>query len=144
MVLLSIIFVIGPSERVEAGSYDGEDLALAILSNASWLIDSSYADTDEYGYRQAIVLSSLGTMSPTDPPTFAFFSTGIAGVDIITTYEDEPGDERGEYFEGGTNGWPRDEATLIMTLRVPMYMHYQAPIVPKGHRITQTHYTLPC
>ena len=89
MFLFSNILIIGPSERVEAGSYDGEDLALAILSNASWLINSNYSDTDEYGHRQSIVLSSLGTMSPTDPPTFAFFSTGIAGVDIITANEEE-------------------------------------------------------
>jgi len=124
MFLLSNILIIGPSERVEAGSYDGEDLALAILTNASWLVSSSYTDSDASGHRQSIVLSSLGTMSPTAPPTFAFFSTGIAGADIITTDEEEPGDERGSWFAGGTKGYPRDEATLTMTLQVPMYMHY--------------------
>jgi len=129
-ILLSNIFVIIPSEKVEAGSYNGEDLALAILANASWLIDSSYTDTDEEGHRQAIVLESLGILHPTDGDTFAFFSTGIAGVNIITTDEDddgepdEPGDERGTWFEGGMKYYPRDEATLTMTLQVPPFMHY--------------------
>ena len=92
LLSMSNIFIIYPSERVEAGSYDGEDLALAILSNASWLVDSSYSDKDESGYSQAAVLSSLGIMSPTNGPTFALFSTGKAGASIITTDEDEPGD----------------------------------------------------
>ena len=122
--LLSNAFIIYPSERVAAGSYDGEDLALAILANSSWLVSSSYSDTDQAGHRQATVLSSLGTMAPMNGPTFALFSTGRAGVSIITTDEEEPGDERGEYFAGGTKGYPRDEATLTMTLQVPMYMHY--------------------
>lgn len=122
--LLFNLFIVYPTEKVKAGSYNGQDLALAILSNASWLVDSSYTDTDEIGHRLAIVLSSKGTMVPTNGPTFALFSNGIAGVDIITTDEEEPGDERGTYFEGGTKGYPRDEATLIMTLQVPMYMHY--------------------
>ena len=122
--LLSNILFIYSSDRVIAGSYDGEDLALAIIANASWLVSSSYSDTDQSGHRQAAVFTSLGTMSPTDGSTFAFFSTGITGVSIITTDEEEPGDERGSWFTGGKQGFPRDEATLIMTLRVPMYMHY--------------------
>lgn len=124
LLLMSNIFIIYPSERVEAGSYDGEDLALAILSNSSWLVDSSYSDKDESGYSQSAVLSSLGIMSPTNGPTFALFSTGKAGASIITTDEEEPGDERGSHFAGGTVGYPRDQATLTMTLDVPMYMHY--------------------
>ncbi len=123
-ILFSNIFIILPSEKVDAGSYDGQDLALAILSNDSWLVDSSYTDKDQSGHRQAIVLSSLGTMLPTDGSTFALFSTGIAGTSIITTDEENPGDERGEWFEGGQNGHPRDEATLTMTLQVPPFMHY--------------------
>ena len=79
-VLLSNLFIILPSEKVSA-AYDGEDLALAILANSSWLIDSTYSDSDQYGNRQSTVLSSLGAMSPTNGPTFAFFSTGKAGVD---------------------------------------------------------------
>ena len=122
--LLLSVFVIFPCEKVEAGSYDGQDLAYAILSNTSWLIDSSYTDSDDSGNRQSVVLSSLGTMTPTHGSTFVLFSTGIAGTDIATTYELEPGDERGSWFAGGKNGFPRDSATLTMTLQVPPYMHY--------------------
>ena len=123
-VILSSLFVIIPSDKVSADPYDGEDLALAIIDNSSWLVDCSYYDTDQYGNRQSAVLSSLGTISPTNGPNFAFFSTGIAGADIITTNEEEPGDERGKWFIGGTKGHPRDKVTLTMNLRVPMYMHY--------------------
>jgi len=123
-LMLSNILMIMPADEVKAGSYDGEDLALAILSNSSWLIDSSYEDTDEYGTRQAGVFTSLGTMYPTHGSDFIFLSTGIAGTDIITTGENEPGDERGSWFEGGSYGYPRDEAELTMTLQVPPYMHY--------------------
>ena len=122
--LLSNVFFICPSERVKAGSYDGEDLALAILANQSTLISSSYTDTDTSDCRQGIVLSSLGTMLPTNGPTFALLSTGIAGAVPVTTDEENPGWERGMWFDGGEYGYPRDEATLIMTLQVPPYMHY--------------------
>jgi len=124
VLFLSNIVLIYPLERVVAGSYNGEDLALAILHNSSWLISSSYTDTDPSGHRQAAVLSSLGVMQPTDNDTFALLSTGIAGVNIITTNQEEPGDERGTWFSGGKYGYPRDEATLTMTLQVPPYMHY--------------------
>ncbi len=123
-LMLSNILIIIPADEAKAGSYNGEDLALAILSNSSWLIDSSYTDTDEYGTRQSGVFSTLGTMYPTDGSDFAFLSTGIAGTDIITTDENEPGDERGSWFEGDMYGYPRDEAELTMTLQVPPYMHY--------------------
>ncbi|MCK4348450.1 MAG: hypothetical protein KAW47_07525, partial [Thermoplasmatales archaeon] len=123
-LLLSTVFMIVPSERVNAGSYDGEDLALAILANQSTLVSSSYSDTDTSGHRQADVLSSLGTMSPTHGSTFALFSTGITGYNPVTTNENNPGSERGSWFEGGKYGYPRDEATLTMTLDVPGYMHY--------------------
>ena len=124
-LLMSIIVVVFPSDRVNAGSYDGEDLALAILANQSTLISSSYTDTDLSGHRQATVLSSLGIMSPTDGPTFALISTGIAGDIPVTTNENNPGDERGTWFaSGGINAYPRDDATLTMTLQVPGYMHY--------------------
>jgi len=124
VMLLSNISIILPSEKVNAGSYNGQDLALAILSNDSWLIDSFYEDKDQSGHRQAIVLSSLGTMQPTDGSNFALFSTGIAGASIVTTDQENPGDERGEWFEGDQKGHPRDEATLTMTLQVPPFMHY--------------------
>ena len=123
-LLLSNIFIIMPSEKVNAGSYNGQDLALAILANASWLVSSSYTDTDEYGHRQAAVLSSKGTLHPTHGNSFALLSTGIAGTNIITTYAASPGDERGTWFDGGMKSYPRDESTLTMTLQVPPFMHY--------------------
>ena len=86
------------SEKVNAGSYDGQDLAYAILADPSTLISSQYTDTDRYGHRQEAVLSSLGTMSPTNGSTFALLSTGIAGTSIITTNAHDPGDERGTWF----------------------------------------------
>lgn len=121
--LISTVFVIFPPERVKAGSYDGEDLALAILANQSTLVSSSYTDTDQSGHRQAAVLSSLGIISPTHGSTFALFSTGIAGEVPVTTNEEKPGDERGTWFKN-KHGYPRDSATFIMTLQVPAYMHY--------------------
>jgi len=123
-LLLSTIVIVFPSEKVNAGTYDGEDLALAILANQSTLISSTYTDTDSSGHRQADVLSSLGIMSPTDGSTFALFSTGIAGYTPSTTNENNPGDERGSWFAGGKSGYPRDDATLTMILQVPAYMHY--------------------
>ena len=122
--LLSNAFIVNNSEIVKAGSYDGQDLALAIIANSSWLLDSSYTDSDSMGNRQSIVLSSKGTLSPTHGPTFVLFSSGIAGTDIVSTYEVEPGDERGSWFSGGKFGHPRDKATLTLTLKVPPFMHY--------------------
>ncbi len=124
LLLFFNLMVVMPSEKVEAGSYDGEDLAYAILANNSWLISSSYTDTDETGHRQAGVFSSKGTMLPTQGSDFALFSTGIAGADIVTTDETEPGDERGTWFKGGQYGYPRDQATLTMQIQVPPFMHY--------------------
>jgi len=122
--LVSTIAIVFPSEKVNAGTYDGEDLALAILANQSTLLSSTYTDRDLSGHRQASVFSSLGIMSPTDGPTFALFSTGIAGYTPATTNENNPGDERGSWFAGGNYGYPRDRATLTMSLQVPAYMHY--------------------
>lgn len=124
ILVLSAIFIISIPERATAGSYNGQDLALAILANQSTLISSSYTDTDNSGHRQEIVLSSLGIMFPTNGSTFALLSTGIAGTPIVTTGATNPGSERGAWFAGGQYGWPRDEATLTMTLQVPQYMHY--------------------
>ena len=123
IVILSMIFMIFPSKMVYAGSYDGQDLAIAILANQSTLINSSYTDMDMEGHRQGTVLSSLGTMLPTDGSTFALFSTGIAGNVPVTTNALNPGDERGTWFKN-KYGQPRDEATLTMILQVPAYMHY--------------------
>ena len=124
IILLSAAFSVCTLESARGGSYDGQDLALAILANASWLVDSSYSDTDTVGHRQGAVLSSLGILSPTHGSTFALFSTGIAGNVPVTTDGINPGDERGSWFAGGQFGYPRDEVTLTMTLNVPGYMHY--------------------
>lgn len=128
VILLSVSiasssFFIMSSEKVEAGSYDGGDLALAILANSSTLVSSSYWDRDTYGHRQAIVLSSLGTMQPTDGNTFIILSTGIAGTPIVTTNAQNPGEERGTWFKN-KYGYPRDQAVLTLVLRVPEGMHY--------------------
>jgi len=125
ILLLTNIFMICPPEKVKAGSYNGEDLARAILANQSWLVSSLYTDTDTMGrHRQGIVNLSLGTMHPTNGSTFALLSTGIAGTSIVTSGASNPGSERGSWFAGGQYGYPRDEATLTMTLQVPQYMHY--------------------
>jgi uncharacterized repeat protein (TIGR01451 family) len=121
LAFLSII--IFTSEQAKADAYDGEDLALAILKDESTLLSSSYIDMDQSGHRQSGVFSSLGPIVPTDQDTFALFSTGIAGYNPVTTYEENPGDERGTWFRNKM-GNPRDSATLTMTLRVPLYMHY--------------------
>jgi hypothetical protein len=78
--IIFFVFLIFPSEKAYAGSYDGEDLALAILENSSTLVSSSYIDRDQDGCRQKIIFSSLGTMTPTDGSTFVVLSTGIAGA----------------------------------------------------------------
>jgi len=122
-IIVSLIFNIFLLENVNAGSYDGADLATAILANQSTLISSSYTDRDNEGHRQGDVLSSLGTILPTEGSTFALFSTGIAGNVPVTTNALNPGDERGTCFKN-KYGQPRDEATLRMTLQVPAYMHY--------------------
>lgn len=123
VITVIFAFMIFTSEHASAGSYDGEDLALAILKDESSLVNSFYTDNDQSGHRQAIVLSSLGTMIPTHNNTFALFSTGIAGSNPVTTNAENPGDERGTWFRN-KYGHPRDYATLTMTLQVPLYMHY--------------------
>jgi uncharacterized repeat protein (TIGR01451 family) len=121
--LLSVPVVMYPSERVTAGSSDGWNLATAILANQSTLINAQYTDMDQEWCRQSVVLSSLGTMIPTDGSTFLLLSTGIAGLVPVTTGGDNPGSERGTWFRN-RYGNPRDEATLTMELQVPLYMHY--------------------
>ena len=123
-ILLFSCCIIFEPDQVKADSYTGEDLALAILANQSTLIDCSYTDTDSYGNRQSTVLSAMGIMSPTHGSSFALFSTGYAGAYPATSYQNNPGDERGSWFSGGQYGYPRDEVTLTMTLQVPAFMHY--------------------
>lgn len=120
-MFFSIIII--TSEEAQAGSYNGQDLAYALLANQSTYVSSSYWDRDREGCRQATVLSSLGTMSPTNGSSFALLSTGIAGANPVTTYTENPGNERGTWFKH-RYGKPRDHAELTMTLQVPPYMHY--------------------
>ena len=122
LLLASINIVLIPNSVI-ALSYDGLDLAEAILADPSTLIASNYFDRDKDGNRQAAVLSNLGTLYPTNGSTFALFSTGIAGEQPVTTDGLNPGDERGTYFKN-KYGHPRDESTLTMLLQVPEYMHY--------------------
>ncbi len=126
MQLLSSFLIIIP-QNVIAGSYDGADLANAMLADPSTLVSSSYWDADGSGTRQGAVMSSLGTMLPTDGSTFALLSTGIAGAVPITTNTADPGDERGTYFSVQNPNPPwtlYDEAELTLQLQVPEYMHY--------------------
>lgn len=121
IILLNCIIL---SENVEAGSYNGLDLANAILANQSTLISSNYTDMDDSGHRQATVATSRGTMLPTDGSSFILLSTGIAAYNPATTSGLNPGDERGNWFAVGKYGTPRDQATLTLQLKVPEYMHY--------------------
>ncbi|RLF28957.1 MAG: hypothetical protein DRN05_02810 [Thermoplasmata archaeon] len=123
LILASLSMVVIPSAHVRAGSYDGEDLAYAILADPSTLISSYYTDTDTIGHRQAGVFTSLGTMHPTNGSTFVILSTGIAGAVPVTTNSYNPGSERGTYFHG-RYGYPRDRASLTLVLQVPQHMHY--------------------
>lgn len=127
LVLVSCISISFFSESVSAGSYDGADLAQAIVADVSSIVSSQYSDSDGAQNRQGTVLSSLGTMYPTQGSTFVLLSTGIAGASIVTTDGTNPGNERGEWFTAGQYqdpGEPPDRAELILQLRVPEFMHY--------------------
>ena len=113
-----------PVRIVEAGSYNGLDLAQAILVNQSALIESSYTDMDNIGHRQGEVLTSRGTIVPTHGEDYILLSTGIAEYNPVTTDGTDPGSERGNWFIAGKYGTPRDQATLTLDLLVPEFMHY--------------------
>ena len=98
-LILFAVFLLFSSLNAKAASYDGEDLAFAILANDSTLVSSYFEDRDNDGCRQAIVLSSFGDIIPTDGSNFALFSTGIAGGNPVTTDAENPGDERGTWLE---------------------------------------------
>ncbi len=123
-LLVFLVFVAISPEPVNAGSYDGNDLAIALLENQSTLISSQYWDRDTGGHRQAVALASRGNLIPTDGSTFTLFSTGRADLVLATSNGLNPGNERGNWFEGGQYGNPRDEANLQLQLRVPAFMHY--------------------
>ena len=119
LVFVISITVILLSEHTCAGSYDGEDLALAIVNDPSLLVDSSYEDTDYYGTRLAGVFTSFGDMVATNGSDFIIMSTGIAGAYPVTTDQEDPGCERGSWFMGGRYYDPHDRAELTMVLNVP-------------------------
>jgi uncharacterized repeat protein (TIGR01451 family) len=123
-LLVVLYFVVISPESVKAGSYDGHDLAVAILSDPSTLVSSSYWDRDTGGHRQSAMISTRGNLIPTDGTTFVLLSTGRADLVVATSSGLNPGDERGNWFQGGQYGNPRDEANLQLQLRVPAYMHY--------------------
>jgi len=123
-LLVTLAFVAITPKSVQAGSYDGHDLAVALLADPSTLISSQYWDRDSAGHRQSTVLSSRGNLIPTDGSSFAIFSTGRADLLYATSSGLCPGSERGNWFQGGQYGTPRDEANLQMQLLVPAYMHY--------------------
>ena len=122
VVLIISTFVMISSEPVSAAS--AAELAAAILVNQSTLISSSYWDTDLGGDRQAVVLSSRGNLVPTEGSSFVMLSTGRADLVPATTDGLNSGNERGNWFQGGQYGNPRDEANLQLQLRVPSYMHF--------------------
>ena len=119
---IMIIFTVFETNTVSAATYDGEDLALAILADVSTYIDSEYEERLPNQVEQSCILSSLGTMSPTNGDTFIILSTGRAGVNISTTDGENPGDERGTYFSN-KYGMPRDFVELELELKVPIHMH---------------------
>lgn len=124
ILLLLNFYIISPSQTVEAGSYDGLDLAQAILVNQSTLINSNYVDTDDQGHRLTKALTKRGTMIPTHGSNYMFLTTGVAEYNPVTTDGINPGSERGNWFASGKYGAPRDQATLTMTLQVPPCIHY--------------------
>ncbi len=127
IILLSLMIIITipiKIDLVKAGSYNGLDLAQAILVNQSVLIESSYSDMDDIDNRQGKALTARGTMVPTHGSNFVLLSTGIAEYAPITTDGTDPGSERGNWFAAGKYGTPRDKATLTLDLLVPEYMHY--------------------
>ena len=151
--LISVTFII-LSDQSSAGSYSGLDLAEAIVNDPSIIVDSSYYDTDYSGNtRLSDVFSDLGDMEPTNGSTFVVMSTGIAGAYPVTTYQNDPGCERGSWFSGGQDGYPADRAELTMTLQVPplaQYLKYDIRFFSSEYpewigegSVSYTHLTLP-
>ena len=124
LILCMATLLIINSDSIKAGSYNGQDLAEAILCDPSILVSSSYSDKDESGTRQCGIFTSLGNLEPTNGSNFVLLSTGIAGANPVTTNQENPGCERGTWFEGGDEGWPRDKAVLTMELEVPPLAKY--------------------
>jgi len=124
LLFFSLLFI--APKHAAASSYDGYDMAMAVLANQSTYISSSYTDTDTTGqFRQRAILSSLGTMYPTHGDTFVLLSTGVAGSSPATSNAQDPGSERGTWFGKKWPGWgdPFDRATFTLTLKVPPGAH---------------------
>ncbi len=131
-IVAANFLIITPSENVCGDDpYTGEDLARAMIDTRyqDALLWSTYSDQDgTEDHRQGKVCTSLGVLQPTNGENFTILSTGTAGFVPVTTdedhdgYGDNPGDERGTWFEGGQKGFPRDEVTLTMALQVPPLM----------------------
>ena len=129
IIVFSFVALILTSSSITAESSFSDSLAESILSDPSYLLSSSYSDTDSSGNRQADILSSMGIMNATNGDSFVLLSTGIAGAYPMTSNAENPGTERGEWFEGGQ--YPRDyrpyiydRATLTMDVLVPEDMNY--------------------
>ena len=60
LVILAVVAV--TPNNVQAGSYDGYDLAMALLTDPSTYVSSQYWDRDTAGHRQTLVLSSRGNL----------------------------------------------------------------------------------
>ncbi|MFO7677283.1 MAG: choice-of-anchor L domain-containing protein [Thermoplasmatota archaeon] len=108
--------------EAQANQQKAYDMAMAILANSSSYISSSYSDTDPHGTRQGAVISTSKGDFPTIGSKFVILSTGTAGTSICTTDELDQGCERGTFFNGKYD-LPRDQATLTITLQVPLFMH---------------------
>lgn len=123
LFLISTLLITHYSQETKAETY-AEQLAKAILADNSTLISASYTDTSTEN-KQSTVLSSLGTMIPTQGNTFLLLSTGLAGENATTDGE-TPGSERGNWFGAQDPWWWQeyDEAQLTLELQVPPEMGY--------------------
>lgn len=95
-----------------------QQLAEAIIASEchDYLVSAEFLAKDS---SEGIVLTSLGMMIPQNGDTFALLSTGIAGANPVTTNAEDPGNEYGTDFEGGS-----DYALLILKIDVPSFYHY--------------------
>ena len=125
-LIFCFVLIMTIASTTKAGSYNGTDIALAVLHDPSTLVSSYYEDSDPTNqFRQRVILDSLGILSPTDGDSFAILSTGIAGATPVTTDSEDPGSERGTWFgpiSPGPGG-PFDYAKLVLNLKVPPGMH---------------------
>ena len=127
LVLIGVTLGTQPTniDPVHAAETYAEQLAEAVLHNSSCLISATYEETTTGGTSQSAILSSKGTLHPTDGSTFILLSTGNAGANIVSTNNINPGDERGTWFRNDQyQRYHTDQASLTLQLQVPPYMHY--------------------